>query len=162
MRPGTIFATFLLVTGALATPPARAEMAAREGWVVTETKHDFATLAARVEKAAAAHDLGVVSTASASAGAKRALGRDIAGNMVLGLFHPRFAVRLLAASLAAGIEAPIRVYVTENGDGTATLSYKTPSFVLAPYSDEGGEALKSLAGELDALFDRLAREAAGG
>jgi uncharacterized protein (DUF302 family) len=46
---------------------------------------------------------------------------------------------VLGASVAAGIEAPIRIYVTENQDGTATLSYKKPSAVFAPYADEGGD-----------------------
>ena len=40
-------------------------------------------------------------------GAERALNKKVPGNMVIGLFHPRFAVRMLAASIPAGIEAPI-------------------------------------------------------
>jgi uncharacterized protein (DUF302 family) len=80
--------------------------------------------------------------------------------MVIGLYHPRFAVRMLEASVAAGIEAPIRLYVTENADGTATLSYKTPSAVFAPYMAEGGEALKALATELDAVFAAVVAQAA--
>ena len=63
---------------------------------------------------------------------------------------------MLEASIAAGIEAPIRLYLTENADGTATLSYKTPTFVFAPYMNEGGDALKELAGELDAIFAAIA------
>ena len=69
---------------------------------------------------------------------------------------------MLSASSAAGIEAPIRFYVTENQDGTATLSYKKPSFVFAPYLDEGGDALKALAAELDEIFARLADAAIKG
>ena len=57
------------------------------------------------------------------------------------------------------IEAPIRFYVTEDADGSATLSYKTPSFVFGPYFDEGGEALQALAGELDQIFDQIATQA---
>ncbi len=64
----------------------------------------------------------------------------------------------LAASIAAGIEAPIRFYVTENADRTATLSYKTPTAVFAPYSD-GGEKLTEMARELDAIFAKIAKEA---
>ena len=66
---------------------------------------------------------------------------------------------MLSASISAGIEAPIRFYVTENPGGTATLSYKKPSFVFAPYFDEGGEALKTLADELDKIFARIAEAA---
>ncbi|PMX56079.1 hypothetical protein C1Y13_30015, partial [Pseudomonas sp. FW305-33] len=79
---------------------------------------------------------GLVTSASASQGAKAA-GVDIPGNKVFGIFRNDFARRMLAASVAAGIEAPIRFYVTENPDGTATLSYKTPGAVFAPYADEG-------------------------
>ena len=97
--------------------------------------------------------------ASATLGAKNVLKQDIPGNMVIGVYHPRFAVRMLEASVPAGIEAPIRLYVTENADGTATLSYKTPSAVFAPYTD-GGDALRAMARELDAIFAKIAAEAA--
>lgn len=145
-----------------ASQSARAtSMEAREGWVAMATPHSFARLVERVEAAAADQKIGVVTRASATVGAKRVLDMDIPGNMVIGLFHPRFAVRMLAASISAGIEAPIRVYLTENENGTTTLSYKTPSHVFAPYMDGGGAELAALASELDTLFAALAAQAAG-
>ena len=48
----------------------------------------------------------------------------------------------------------IRFYLTENTDGTATLSYRRPSSVFAPYFDRATPDLKTLAAELDAIFDR--------
>ena len=132
-----------------------------EGWVVLKTKHSYADLVKEVNKAAKANKIGVVTRASATVGAKKVLNKKIPGNMVVGLYHPRFAVRMLEASIAAGIEAPIRVYLTENGDGSADLSYKKPSQVFAPYMKEGGEKLKALAAELDELFAKLTRQAAG-
>ena len=68
-------------------------------------------------------------------------------------------MKILNLSTAAMIEAPVRFYVTENEDGSATLSYKKPSFVFAPYADEGGAELESLAAELDALFAGVAEAA---
>jgi uncharacterized protein (DUF302 family) len=154
-------AAALAATLALTTPmPASAEIEPRDGWVVTPTGHDYAGLVARIDEAAAANKIAVVTRASATVGAKAVLDKTIPGNMVIGLYHPRFAVRMLEASVAAGIEAPVRLYVTENADGTATVSYKTPSAVFAPYMDEGGEALKALAGELDAVFAAVAAQAA--
>jgi uncharacterized protein (DUF302 family) len=147
---------FVLIT----THTALAGMQQRLGWVVIPTSHDYATLAKRVKTAAAKQKLGVVSQASATAGAKKVLNKTIPGNTVIGLYHPRFAVPMLEASIAAGIEAPIRIYVTENADKTATLSYKKPSHVFSPYMDEGGAKLKTLATELDLVFDTLATEAA--
>ena len=155
------FAAICAVLLGLPAALARAEIAPREGWVVLPSMHSYQDLIARVDQAAKANKIGVVTRASATVGAKKVLDKTIPGNMVIGLYHPRFAVRMLEASVAAGIEAPIRIYLTENGDGTATLSYKTPSHVFAPYMAEGGDGLKALAVELDQLLENLAIEAAG-
>ena len=151
-----IIAALVLLTTAHAT---LAEIPQRPGWVTIATKHGYAELITRVKQAANTHKLGIVSQASATIGAKKVLGKTIPGNMVIGLYHPRFAVPMLEASVAAGIEAPIRVYITENSDQTASLSYKTPSHVFAPYMAESGNKLKALATELDAVFDAFARQA---
>ncbi len=127
------------------------------GWSVTKTPHAYKTLIERLNTAVKANKMGLVTRASATLGAK-SLGKTIPGNMVVGVYRPDFAVRMLEASVPAGIEAPIRFYITENPDGTATLSYKKPSTVFAPYSD-GGKELKDMAQELDALFAKIAAEA---
>jgi uncharacterized protein (DUF302 family) len=77
----------------------------------------------------------------------------------VGVFRNDFAVRALAASEAAMIEAPIRFYVTEGEGGGATLSWKTPSHVFAPYAD-GGADLQAVAQELDAIFEAIGAAAA--
>lgn len=137
---------------------ATAEMAPRDGWEIHATPHSYKDLIGRLDKAVADNKMAVVTRASATVGAKKALDKTIPGNMVVGVYHPRFAVPMLEASIPAGIEAPIRFYITENPDGTATLSYKTPSFVFAPYSD-GNEGLTKLATELDSLFATIAQQA---
>jgi uncharacterized protein (DUF302 family) len=111
----------------------------------------------RLEAAIEKNGMLVVTTASASAAAK-ARGITIPGNAVLGVFRPDFAVRMLAASVPAGIEAPLRFYLTENDDGTATLTYRKPSAVFAPY---GSAALDAMAGELDAIWSRIVTDAIG-
>jgi uncharacterized protein (DUF302 family) len=130
------------------------------GWVIEPTGHAYAELVERVDTAVAESPLNVVTRASATVGAKN-LGQNIPGNMVVGVFAPQFAIRLLDASVAAGIEAPLRLYITENSDGTATLSYKTAAHVLAPYADEGGQALTALGTELDTILQQIAEQAAG-
>jgi len=127
----------------------------RDGWVVIDSNQPYAALVQRLDAAVKTENMGLVTSASASEGAKAA-GIAIPGNRIVGVFRNDFARRMLSASTAAGIEAPIRFYVTENQGGTATLSYKKPSFVFAPYFDEGGDALKALAAELDAIFARIA------
>jgi uncharacterized protein (DUF302 family) len=147
-----IFALFTLSTVSAGT------VNPRDGWVVIDTHQSFATLSDRLETSVKAEKMGLVTSASASAGAKAA-GITISGNRVIGVFRNDFARRMLGASVPAGIEAPIRFYVTENSNSTATLSYKKPSFVFAPYYDEGGPALKALAAQLDAIFAKIATAA---
>ena len=155
-----VAALFLVAAFVIMGGPASAEVSKRDGWIVTPTPHAYGDLIKRVNAAAKANKIGIVTRASATVGAKKVLKKEIPGNMVVGLYHPRFAVRMLDASIAAGIEAPIRVYITENKDGTSTLSYRTPTHVFAPYMDEGGTKLKGLADELDGLFAKIVAEAA--
>lgn len=140
--------------------PALAEID-REGWESVDTAVPYEDLVGAVKSAAGDHGMGVVTEAGPTQAAA-ARGIDIPGNRVIGLFNNDYAVRILGLSEAAMIEAPIRMYVTENPDGTATLSYKRPSFVLAPYMDEGGADLKAAADELDAVFDEIAEAATDG
>jgi len=147
----------LLAVLALFAAPAQA-LEPREGWVILHSDKSFKELLAAVNAAVDAAPIRIVTQASASAGAGMQ-GITIPGNRVLGLYRNDYARRMLDASVAAGIEAPIRLYVTEDADGTATLSYKTPSHVFAPYAQEGGAALRDLAIELDAVFEGVARAA---
>jgi len=135
-------------------------IAPREGWAVHETGQTYARLLENLKVAVTAEGMFVVTEAGPTEAA-RGRGITIPGNRVVGVYRNDFAVRALDASTAAMIEAPIRFYVTENPDGTATLSYKTPSHVFAPYLAAGGEALAAIAAELDAIFAAIAARAAG-
>lgn len=128
------------------------------GTVVAKTAHNYVTLVERLLEAVAANKMGVVARASATYGAKK-IGITIAGNQVVMVFHPKFAVRMLKASIGAGIEAPLRYYITENDDGTTTLTYRKPISIFAPY--ENAE-LDAMAHELDEVFARIAAAAVSG
>ncbi|MFD3190646.1 DUF302 domain-containing protein [Sedimentitalea sp. HM32M-2] len=134
------------------------DLSARPGWVVQASDKPYEALIGAVKSATRANGMGVVTEAGPT-GAAASRGITIPGNRVIGVFNNDFAVRLLALSTAAMIEAPIRFYVTENADGSATLAYKTPSHVLAPYLDEGGAELGDLAAALDARFAAIAAAA---
>lgn len=138
--------------------PARADEAALLGTRTLATKHSFDALMARVEAAVEKNKMGLVAQASASRGAA-GRGVKIAGNAVLMVFRNDYAVRMLQASVPAGIEAPLRLYVTENSDRSASLTYRTPSAVFAPYKND---KLDELARELDPIFERIVRDASGG
>lgn len=127
------------------------------GTVTVKTQYGFEILVNRVEKSIANHKMGLVAQASASRGAA-ARGVKIPGNVVLMVFRNDYAVRMLEASVPAGIEAPLRIYITENADGTASLTYRTPSAVFAPYRNR---ALDEMAKEVDVAFQNIVRDATG-
>ena len=117
------------------------------GMVVNTSGKSFDKLFAALEKAVEANGMGLVGRASASMGASRR-GVKIPGNAVLGVYRNDFAVRMLRASVPAGIEAPLRFYLTENADGGANLTYRRPSAVFAPYKNA---ELDAMARELDTI-----------
>jgi len=143
----------LLVTASVASGSALAGNATPyPGTEVISTSFGFAELRTRLEAAIEANGMYVVTAASASAGAKNR-GIAIPGNLVLGVYRNDFAVRMLEASVPAGIEAPLRFYLTENADGKATLTYRKPSAVFAVY---GSAELDKMAQELDAIWAKIA------
>ncbi|MFP6690269.1 MAG: DUF302 domain-containing protein [Alphaproteobacteria bacterium] len=150
------WASLALILLFLAPLPAAAEWP-HPGTRALPSDKSFAELVKALNGAIKDNGMFAVTKASASAGAKRR-GIDIAGNMVIGVFRNDYAVRMLAASIEAGIEAPLRYYVTDDGDGTATPIYRTPSAVFAPY---GKAELNEIAGELDAIFAAIAAQAIG-
>ena len=141
----------------LAAAAFAANAQALPGLVTLKAAAGFAATEQRLEKAIAANGMGLVARASASSGAA-ARGVKIPGNAVLMVFRNDYAVRMLAASVPAGIEAPLRIYLTENADGSATVSYRRPSAVFAPYASA---ALDAMAKELDPVFDKIVRDAVG-
>lgn len=147
----TVFALVLLAAGV-----ARGENPTPyPGTRVIDTGRPFAAYVEALQRAVRAHGLGVVAVACADCGA-RAIGETLPGNRVIMVFAPRYAVRMLRASVAAGIEAPLRLYVTERPDGTARLTYRLPSAVFAPY--EVAE-LDRMAAELDAVLAGIVADA---
>jgi len=149
----------ILIAAALIAAQAHAgSIAPRQGWAVHDTAQGYGALLDRLKAAIKAEGMFIVTQAGPTGAAKRR-GITIPGNRVIGVYRNDYAVRALAASTAAMIEAPIRFYVTENAGGTATLSYKTPYAVFAPYLDEGGAELSAIAAELDAIFAAIAARA---
>lgn len=148
----------LAVLGFFLTFPALAEVAPRPGWWVQTTEKTYETLIEDVKASVKAQKFGVVTQAGPTEVAARR-GVTIPGNRVIGVFNNVYAVRVLNLSTAAMIEAPIRMYVTQTPDGHATLSYKLPSTVFAPYLEEAGPELATIASELDAAFEAIAAAA---
>ena len=147
MRLFSALAALAVLTPSITT----ADIAPRNGWQVIATEMTHAELAARMTDAVSAENMGLVTQAGPT-NAARSRGVEIPENLVMGVFRNDYAVTILGLSEAAMIEAPIRFYLTEDADGTARLSWKTPSHVFAPYVDDAGAELAQIAAELDAVF----------
>jgi len=124
---------------------------AQESRVTLKSTAPFGRVAEALERAVTEEKMGLVCHANAQ---RAAAGRGVTikGNQVLMVFRNDFAVRLLAVDPAAGFEAPIRIYVYENADGTATVSYLPPSVVFAPYRHP---EIQAVAKELDGVFKAI-------
>ena len=159
MRYPTRSALGLAAALFLASGPALADKGyPYDGMRVIETDKSYDALVTAFNAAVKDQEkVFVVTRASATVGVRNRFGLEIPGNMVAGVYGPTFAKRMLEASVPAGIEAPIRFYLTEEPDsGTATLTYRAPSAVFAPY---GGDGLEAMARELDAIFAEIAAAA---
>lgn len=150
-RRGRLVVGVLMLTLAGAWPLFGARATAVAGTTTVATAKSFEELVASLKGAVEGNDMAVVTQACASCGAAKR-GIIIAGNMVIGVYRNDFAVRMLEASVPAGIEAPIRFYATENADGTASLTYRMPSAVFAPY---GSADLDAMAKELDQIWQEI-------
>ncbi|SDN64535.1 Uncharacterized conserved protein, DUF302 family [Halomonas shengliensis] len=139
----------------LATPLAAETSWPQQGWEVHPTAMSYTTLLDELKAAVRAEGMFVVTEAGPTEAAANR-GVTIPGNRVVGVFRNDYAVEILRLSVPAMIEAPMRFYVTEEADGSATLSWKAPSHVLAPYVEEGGEGLVEIGEELDAIFSTIA------
>jgi uncharacterized protein (DUF302 family) len=110
------------------------------GVQIIESQKNFKAPLNNLDSAVRNYRMGVVGRASTSMGAARQ-GIEIPGNAVFGVFRNDFAVRMLRASVPAGIEAPLRFYVTENDDGTSRLSYLRPTTVFKPYGNTASDVM---------------------
>lgn len=145
----------VLVALLMATPSYAADMPYPKDVQIVNTGQPFLAYVDKLKAAIKANKMGIVGLACATCGAK-AIGKTIAGNRVIMIFNPHFAVRMLNASIPAGVEAPLRLYVVEEKDGSAVLSYKIPSQVFGPYKNT---ELDEMASELDQIFRKIVKDA---
>ena len=155
MLRATLLMLGLAATVVTSTASAGGDGSPYPGTRTIKSAYGFPETVARLEKSIEANKMGVVARASASAGAA-ARGVTIPGNAVLMVFRNDYAVRMLAASMPAGIEAPLRIYVTEDSDGKASVTYRAPTAVFAAY---GNAQLDEMAKELDPIFARIVASA---
>ena len=148
MRTSTLRSVGLALALVLASAPLAV---AQDGRVVLTSKAPFARVATALEQAIAEQRMGLVCHANAQQGAATR-GVKIPGNQVLMVFRNDFAVRLINADPRAAYEAPMRIYLYENPDGTATLTYVKPSALLKAYPHP---EVAKVGAELDSIFEKI-------
>lgn len=129
------------------------------GTVTVETGRAFEPFVDAFAKAITGNGFNIVGIACANCAIKGVFGETVPGNRVFLFFKPAYARRMLAASVAAGIEAPIRVYATEAPDGTAHVTWRKPSAVFGAYEVP---ELTAMGRELDDHVDRIVADARTG
>ena len=149
---------FVLMTGSASVLRAENTMP-HSGTQVIETGKPFLPYVEALKASITDNSFGIIGLACSNCAIKAKFGEEIPGNRVFLIFRPDFARRMLAASTAAGIEAPIRIYVTEAADGTATVTHRLPSHVFGAYEVP---ALTDMGGELDMLVAKVLADAAAG
>jgi len=128
---------------------------AQDGKVVLTSKAAFSRIVESLEQAIADQRMGLVcQTNPQHAAAGR--GVKIPGNQVFFVFRNDFAVRLINADPRAAYEAPIRIYLYENANGTATLTYVKPSALLRAYPHP---EVAKVGAELDGIFEQIVARA---
>jgi len=153
-----LFAVFLLALGLTMAGPASAENATPySGTQVIDTGKPFAAYVDALRDVIKESGFVIVGLACANCAIKSRFGEEVPGNRVFLFFRPEYAKRMLEASTAAGIEAPIRVYVTEAADGSATVTYRLPSHVFGAYEVE---ALTEMGHDLDRDVAQILAQAA--
>ena len=148
------FGCFLAVLGLVLIAGGPTALA-QEGRVVLTSRASFGKVAAALEQAVADQKMGLVCHADAQQGAA-SRGVKIPGNQVFLVFRNDFAVRLIHADPRAAFEAPMRIYLYENREGTATLSYARPSALLRPYTHP---EVAKVGAELDPIFEKITAQA---
>ena len=129
------------------------------GTQVIDTGRAFKPYVKALRESVKANGFNMVGLACANCAIKSKFDEIVPGNRVFLFFRPDYARRMLQASTAAGIEAPIRVYVTESDSGMATVTYRLPSHVFGAYQVP---ELAVMGEELDALVAQVLADAAAG
>jgi uncharacterized protein (DUF302 family) len=124
------------------------------GTISWPTDYSFHELVGRLQKSVAANGMTVLAVTTAQ---HRAV--PIPANAILMVFRNDYAARIIEANVLAGMEAPIRLYVTEGPNRKASVTYRTPSSILALYDNP---KLDELAAELDQVFAKIVDDAIGG
>lgn len=120
----------------------------------TTTRLDPETAVECLKQAIEAQGLKLVSHINGQANAAK-IGVEVPTDQILEVFHPSYAVRVWQACKPAGIDIPLRIHVSGEGD-VLRVSARSARDVFAPWSSPELDALGAeLDPKLQAILDTL-------
>ena len=150
-------ALVVLATATASMPPAHADEGEPEavgpypGTVSLASSYALADAVRRLEKAVRANGLTLVQTVNSG-------GRGQTGVSVILVSSSDYWGRILKLNQLAGMEMPIRIYVTDTGNRTSAVIYRAPSSIFALYDSP---ELDRIAIDLDQIFAKIVDDAIG-
>jgi len=121
------------------------------GTVSLGSSYALADAVHRLEKAVRANGLTLVQTVNSG-------GRGQTGVSVILVSSSDYWGRILKVDQLAGMEMPIRIYVTDTGNKTSAVIYRAPSSIFALYDSP---ELDRIAADLDQVFAKIVDDAIG-
>jgi uncharacterized protein (DUF302 family) len=121
------------------------------GTVSLASSYSLADAVRRVEKAVRANGLTLVQTVNSG-------GRGQTAVSVILVSSSDYWGRILKVNQLAGMEMPIRIYVTDTGNRTSAVIYRAPSSIFALYDSP---ELDRIATDLDQVFAKIVDDAIG-
>jgi uncharacterized protein (DUF302 family) len=121
------------------------------GTVSLASSYSLADAVRRLEKAVRANGLALVQTVNSG-------GRGQTGVSVILVSSSDYWGRILKINQLAGMEMPIRIYVTDTGNRTSAVIYRAPSSIFALYDSP---ELDRIATDLDQIFAKIVDDAIG-
>ncbi|HLZ65958.1 MAG TPA: DUF302 domain-containing protein [Aliidongia sp.] len=121
------------------------------GTVSWSTAYPLGDAVRRLEKAVRSNGLTLVQTVASG-------GRGPTSVAVILVSSSDYWSRILKANQLAGMEMPVRFYVTDTGNRTSAVIYRAPSSVFALYDTP---ELDRIAAEMDQVFAKIVDDAIG-
>ncbi len=120
----------------------------------TTTRQDPETVVATLKEAIDAQGLKLVAHINGQANAAN-IGVEVATDQILEIFHPSYAVRVWQACKPAGIEIPLRIHISGDGE-LLRVTARSARDVFAPWASPDLDAIGAeLDPKLQAILDAV-------
>lgn len=120
----------------------------------TTTRQDPDTVVATLKEAIDAQGLKLVAHINGQANAAK-MGVEAAADQILEIFHPSYAVRVWQACKPAGIDIPLRIHISGDGE-LLRVTARSARDVFGPWASPDLDAIGAeLDPKLEAILDAV-------